>query len=199
MDAGKTVNLAAQSQLGPIPSAPTKTEERRVIASNPAYTISNLGVVRRGEKIIGRGKQTKWGYMQVHLRGVGCDGRQALVHRLVLEAFIGPCPHGHECRHLDGNPGNNRLDNLAWGTPTENGEDKFRHGRVRLGDDHPEVKVSDALVLELRARAGAGELAVALAAEYSLTRQLINGRCRGRLPGAIKRRSGRPRRGGREV
>src|SRR5690242_14784609 len=42
------------------------------------------------------------------------------VHRLILEAFIGPCPEGMECRHLDGNPANNCLGNLCWGTPAEN-------------------------------------------------------------------------------
>ena len=53
------------------------------------------------------------------------------IHRLVLEAFVGPRPSGMECRHLDGNPANNRLDNLAWGTKFENDMDMFRHGTRR--------------------------------------------------------------------
>lgn len=32
------------------------------------------------------------------------------------------------CRHLNGNPYDNRLENLAWGTPSENMLDKVRHG-----------------------------------------------------------------------
>jgi len=36
------------------------------------------------------------------------------VGRLVLAAFVGPCPAGHRAAHLDGNPLNNRLANLAW-------------------------------------------------------------------------------------
>ena len=32
------------------------------------------------------------------------------------------------CRHLDGNPHNNRLDNIVWGTVVENEADKVRHG-----------------------------------------------------------------------
>jgi HNH endonuclease/NUMOD4 motif len=35
---------------------------------------------------------------------------QLRVHRLVLEAFVGPCPPGQECRHLNGNPSDNRWD-----------------------------------------------------------------------------------------
>ena len=51
-----------------------------------------------------------------------------LVHRLVLEAFVGPRPEGMVARHLNGDPGDNRLENLAWGTQSENNYDKVRHG-----------------------------------------------------------------------
>ena len=50
------------------------------------------------------------------------------VHRLVLEAFVGPCPEGQECCHNDGDPTNNNLSNLRWGSPTENAFDRVRHG-----------------------------------------------------------------------
>lgn len=51
------------------------------------------------------------------------------VHRLVLEAFVGPCPEGMETRHLNGDRQENRLANLAWGTALENAADLKRHGR----------------------------------------------------------------------
>jgi HNH endonuclease/NUMOD4 motif-containing protein len=62
------------------------------------------------------------------------------VHKIVMEAFVGPCPEGQEVRHLDGNPGNNRWapgdeaetvaagGNLIYGTHSENMQDKHRHG-----------------------------------------------------------------------
>lgn len=50
------------------------------------------------------------------------------VHRLVLEAFVGPRPDGLLARHLDGDPTNNALTNLRWGTYSENGLDSVRHG-----------------------------------------------------------------------
>jgi len=53
------------------------------------------------------------------------------VHRLVLDAFVGPRPKEMECRHLDGNPMNNRLDNLRWGTSGQNRVDMYSHGRGR--------------------------------------------------------------------
>jgi hypothetical protein len=58
--------------------------------------------------------------------------KQLMVHHLVLRAFVGPCPAGMQTRHLDGNPANNRLDNLCWGTPKENAEDCARHRAARL-------------------------------------------------------------------
>lgn len=64
------------------------------------------------------------GYNQVYLPG----RKPKLVHRLVLEAFVGPAPEGTECRHLDGDKENNRLDNLQWSTHVENERDKKAHG-----------------------------------------------------------------------
>ena len=55
------------------------------------------------------------------------------VHRLVLEAFLGPCPPGLICCHNDGDPANNRLSNLRWDTYKSNSEDMLRHGTRRMG------------------------------------------------------------------
>lgn len=52
------------------------------------------------------------------------------VHRLVLETFVGPCPQGMECLHTDGNPENNRLDNLRWGTRLDNRADIRTHAQL---------------------------------------------------------------------
>ncbi|WP_082971209.1 HNH endonuclease signature motif containing protein [Mycobacterium sp. 852002-51971_SCH5477799-a] len=51
------------------------------------------------------------------------------VHRLVLEAFVGPAPSGTFGCHLDGDPANNRLNNLRWDTQANNLRDVVSHGR----------------------------------------------------------------------
>lgn len=56
-------------------------------------------------------------------------GGSHCVHALVLAAFVGPRPPGMDVRHLDGNPANNLLENLAYGTRSENCMDALRHGR----------------------------------------------------------------------
>lgn len=50
------------------------------------------------------------------------------VHKLVLIAFIGAAPAGCECLHRNGVPNDNRLDNLHWGTRSENMKDAYAHG-----------------------------------------------------------------------
>lgn len=69
----------------------------------------------------------KAGYQRVTLKNQGAR-RNHLVHHLALEAFVGPKPAGMECRHLNGNPADNRLENLQWGTSSENSFDVVRHG-----------------------------------------------------------------------
>ena len=69
-------------------------------------------------------------YLYVTLCG---DGRRVRrhVHRLVLEAFEGPCPPGLECCHWNGDARNNSVTNLYWGTRLDNMRDRIRHGTTR--------------------------------------------------------------------
>jgi hypothetical protein len=49
------------------------------------------------------------------------------LHSLVADAFLGPRPEGQEVRHKDGCRTNPKLDNLEFGTRTENIYDSIRH------------------------------------------------------------------------
>lgn len=53
------------------------------------------------------------------------------VHHLVLLAFVGPCPAGHEACHRDDKPANNTVGNLRWDTHAKNYLDAVRNGRAR--------------------------------------------------------------------
>lgn len=55
------------------------------------------------------------GYLRVWM-----NSRLQMVHRLVLEAFVGKCPANHQCDHIDRNRRNNHILNLRWVTRTEN-------------------------------------------------------------------------------
>ena len=97
-------------------------------------------------------------YNRAHLRLDDGKGKVATryVHRLVLEAFVGPCPPNCQALHVDGNVANNWLHNLRWGTPKENTADKYRHGTVLFGCKHFASKCTplDVLVAHYLHRTG---------------------------------------------
>jgi len=65
----------------------------------------------------------KSGHVRVFL-----SGRSRTVHSLVATSFIGPYPDGHEVRHINGVPSDNRVGNLVYGTKSENSYDSITHG-----------------------------------------------------------------------
>lgn len=93
-----------------------------------------------------------------HLHVSLCKGGRKLcrVHRLVLEAFVGPCPPGGECLHRNGNPADNRLENLRWGTHRENQDDMARHGTSCQGERQWQARLTGDDVLQIRRLRGQG-------------------------------------------
>ena len=101
------------------------------------YEVSSLGRVRSVDRVDSAGATRKGrvlrsgdqltGHQVVHLSRAS-QVTTRTVHRLVLEAFVGPRPEGMEACHWDGNPRNNRRDNLRWGTRSSNRQDAVRHG-----------------------------------------------------------------------
>lgn len=58
-----------------------------------------------------------------------------LVHILVMQTFVSETPEGMEICHNNGDDGDNRLDNLRFGTHQENIDDRRRHGTHTRGVD----------------------------------------------------------------
>lgn len=77
----------------------------------------------------------KDGYRFVSLRRNGRYHKWR-VHRLVLVAFVGPCPEGMNGAHNNGRPDDNRLENLRWATHLDNCHDKELHGTDQRGERH---------------------------------------------------------------
>lgn len=110
-----------------------------MVADFPAYEVSTHGRLRRGDRFL-KGSPIKSGHIDVSLH-MGRKRFRRYIHTLVLEAFIGPRPDNMEACHWDGDPANNRLDNLRWDTHANNVADTVRHGRTtrkeRCVNDHP--------------------------------------------------------------
>jgi len=121
-------------------------EWRPIDGHEGAYEVSNQGRVRSLDREVER--PNRWGSISIDkrkgrvLKAVSHQGGHLFVqlgrknphfvHRLVLAAFVRQRLDGEECRHLDGNPKNNRVENLAWGTRFENMAD-----RKLLGEENP--------------------------------------------------------------
>jgi hypothetical protein len=110
------------------------------------YEISDLGRVRTVPRIVKSGR-SGWRQVPSRIRRLGkhsfgyslvvmtAPGRQRvtkMLHSLVLEAFVGPRPPGAVACHNDGDPGNNRLDNLRWDTQSSNLLDAVAHGKHKF-------------------------------------------------------------------
>ena len=95
----------------------------------PNYSITTNGKVWshiRNKRL--KPYKDSGGHYQVRLYVSSSKSYDKLVHRLILETFVSSCPDGMECRHLDGNPENNNINNLRWGTRSENIQDSIKHG-----------------------------------------------------------------------
>lgn len=148
------------------------------IPGYPGYGASDDGIIwtRWGQ---GAAAPTKpWAPLTQHLKGttghlgVCLKGKARMVHRLILETFVGPRPQGMECRHLDGNPANNHLTNLCWGTRDENFADRVRLGESSKGEDHHSAKLTAEKVVAMRREYAAGGITYQqLADKYGVIRQ----------------------------
>lgn len=115
------------------------------------------------------------GHMQVDL---GWHDRR-IVHRLVLESFVGPCPPGMEACHWDGDPGNNKLTNLRWDTRKANAADMVRHGTVLAGEKANAAVLTEAAVLEVVAMGRAGKSQRSIARFFGVGQSTIRRILRG--------------------
>jgi len=128
----------------------------------PDYAITRDGRVWSKPRKDSKGCFRKGRWLKLHLCGKGylfitLYKKQKIhykyPHRLVLETYVGPCPKGMECRHLDGNPLNNNLDNLKWGTYQENKNDSVKHGTIppnQMGSNNYCSKLTEMKVKVIR-------------------------------------------------
>lgn len=102
------------------------------------------------------------------LRKIGRQYRQQ-VAALILEAFVGPRPSPKlDCRHLSGDPTDNKIENLAWGTRSQNQIDMVYHG------SHPLYRLRPVDIPLIRSRLAQGDRQQEIAANYGVARQAIS-------------------------
>lgn len=66
-----------------------------------------------------------------------------LIHRLVAETFLDNPEQKPMVCHKDGNPENNKVENLYWGTALENQWDRKKHGTTVEGTKNGQTKLNE--------------------------------------------------------
>lgn len=111
------------------------------------------------------------GYRQHYSKEIG---RYFFAHRLVAEAFIPNLENKPQVNHKDGNPLNNRVENLEWCTNSENQLHSYRVlGReTPKGEEHHHSKLTQKEVLEIFKLANQGDLSQTKIAEIYGVKQI---------------------------
>lgn len=138
-------DLYQVSSLGRVRSLPHSV---RTIGGDGLETVRKSP----GRVLSVRGKDRPWVQLwKSNERSQRSMGKNHRVCRLVLEAFVGPCPFGMEsCHFPDRDTTNNRLENLRWDTRRANAMDRDRHGTMFRGEKHPSHVLTKEIVLEAR-------------------------------------------------
>lgn len=149
--------------------------ERRPVLGFPGYEVGDDGSVWSRRPRNGKGRMPEgWkklvanrydrsGHVKVTLRR---DGKSfnVTIHSIVLEAFVGIRPAGMCGCHNDGNPANNRVNNLRWDTHASNMADRERHGTMLYGETNGNSTLTRSVVkqiMKLRSE-GLGKTAICL-------------------------------------
>lgn len=116
------------------------------------------------------------GYPYVRLTTSG-KRRPFKVHRLMLLTFRGQPPESTlETRHLDGNPQNNMISNLVWGTRKKNACDRTRDGRhhCNRGERNGNAKLNTEYVLAIRKLADNGISQRKIARQFGIDQSTVS-------------------------
>ena len=134
-----------------------KAEEWKIVEDCQAYMVSNFGQIKRIGKTKGAriGMVLKpyidnhTGYKKIHLQ-INDKKLRKYIHDVVLKAFCGERPEGHQCNHKDGNKLNNCIENLEWTTPRANSIHAVKNGlrkykrKLKTGETWLLKKLTDA-------------------------------------------------------
>lgn len=141
-----------------------------VVGYEGLYEVSDQGRVRNALTLyVLVSVQHGTGYAIVSLRK-NLKTVTPRVHRLVLEAFVGPCPKGSVTNHINGVRMDNRLENLEWCTQRANIRHKFDVlGCCAKGEKNNSSILTESDVHAIRERLRLGHSKGHIAKDYGLT------------------------------
>lgn len=169
------------------------TEEvwKPVVGYEGEYEVSNLGRIKSKARTIIHGhtgtRIIPETIRKIQTRSHGrkyvllSNKRPIAIHRAVAEAFIGPCPDGCNCNHIDGDPANNRVENLEWITHSENMKHAYRNGLTPVGEKRGNSKLTNSTAASIKKMLRDGVRVFEVAKHFCLHKSTVqnikNGSC----------------------
>jgi len=157
---------------------------RKIIPGLPGYKIDEKGnvwsyivygpgdYVRKQGRLL-KSRISKGGYIIFNLH----KNKKQLTtsaHRLLMITFKPTVICNLHVRHLDGNPQNNNLNNLAWGTAKDNARDCYSYGRPPIGENNNNAKITESLAVSLKNFLALGIKKITLSRAFGLGYNILN-------------------------
>jgi len=152
-----------------------------VVGHEGTYEVSILGIRRvAGGRGARAGRILKpaidedgrpWVWLYLHGKRT-----KRYVSHLVANAFLPPKgPTDQMLRHLNDDPTDNRVENLAWGTYRDNTQDSILNGTKPTGSTHTNAKLTEDNVREIRRLYATGALSYRkLARQFGVSTMTIS-------------------------
>jgi hypothetical protein len=159
-----------------------------VVGFKGIYKVSSLGRLKSLERIVVRKNDVRLrinekiilgsdhhGYLYTTLRKKDCRV-QKFIHVIVAEAFIGVKPEGKEVCHFDGNRKNNCVNNLRYGTRSDNVRDAIAHATHytpfrKKGSERSQAKINEEIAKLIK---NSADSSYVLAKRFNVSRSLIS-------------------------
>lgn len=151
------------------------------VISEPFEYTDELGRNRHFDECVHTPSQTSHGYFEIKLGGA--DGEKWLVHRLIATVWLDNPDNFYTVNHIDGDKGNNCVENLEWCSLQENISKGFENGLFDNGKSlhsrylkwkYAMCVVDPITYFEIHHDHDSGMTAKALAEKYELTEKQIN-------------------------
>ena len=147
-------------------------EKTNYIVSSYGYIISFNFHHRTPEPKRLKEKYKSDGYHRVTLVNNGIK-YTCLVHRLVAIAFIPNLDNKPQVNHIDGNKGNNCIDNLEWVNQSENNIHSYSHGLKK--PSYGNAKLSKDTVIKVCEMIENGDKNEDIINKLNISKSLFNG------------------------
>jgi len=138
------------------------------------YEVSNTGYIRSGH--VGRilkPSLSRQGYARINA-WVGGKPISIAVHRIIAEVFIENPKSLPIVNHIDGNPSNNRVENLEWTTIKENVQHAVDTGLASRGEECTVAKLTEAQVIVIISLIETGISVIDVSRRYGVSAAAIS-------------------------